>query len=327
MNKAYCFEEDGYSCVAVAENDKLVRLYKLEKNFLTGSIFIGKVKKVNKSVGIFVDVGLDKDALLTFREGVKPGDYLTVMINREPTEEKGAAATEKLTLAGRYCVLNDVGEYKFSRSISEDKKVELFRLKRYDNVGFVFRSACERADLSEIETEQQTLVAKYSEIKEAARNVYGIKRLYSDDALSVAKRLSDDGTVYEPDEKLKKCLSELKARKVVVQGVELVFDYTEAMTVVDVNIHKYSAGDKDVESANLNADLIAVAEIARQIRLRNIGGIVMVDYISLKDKRNKETLMKRLNEELKKDFVTVRAESLDSVGLIAIVRKKRYSSF
>ena len=118
----------------------------------------------------------------------------------------------------------------------------------------------------------------------------------------------------------------LSDRKVYVEGVELVFDKTEAMTVVDVNLHRYEKQYADVETANFRADLLAVKELARQLRLRNVGGIIMVDFISLKKRENVGKLKEELEKELKKDNVRTSVELVESIGMFAIVRKQRYAA-
>ena len=96
--------------------------------------------------------------------------------------------------------------------------------------------------------------------------------------------------------------------------------------VVDVNIHKFDISSKDIEGANFSANAIAFKEIARQLRLRNVGGIIMVDFISQKQRDNVKKLIDILMKELDKDNVKVKVELVESIGCIAIVRERRYSA-
>ena len=327
MQKVYYNHNQDFSEIAITNNNVLEHYYKLKDGFLTGSIFVGKVKFVKKHVGIFVDIGHEKDGLLTYREGLKAGDCVVVQVSKEPTLEKGCALTEKITIPGRFVILNDLGEYKFSHKLSEDKKIELFSVPQIKNVGFIFRSACQNADKMEISKEMNALNDVYNDILSRSTNVTSIKRVFSDNALSIAKRFasSDEYFIDNFDEILGQIKS-LGERKVYVQGVELVFDKTEAMMVVDVNIHKFDISSKDVESANFSANTIAFKEIARQLRLRNVGGIIMVDFISQKQRDNVKKLIDILMKELDKDNVKVKVELVESIGCIAIVRERRYSA-
>ena len=318
--------EDKYE-IGITENGELQAFYRLEKDFCTGSIYCGKVRLVKKQIGIFVDIGKEKDGLLTYRQGLKPGDFVLVQVEKEPMGNKGCALTEKITIAGRYSVLNDIGEYKFSRKLSEIKKNELFGLVHFEEVGYIYRSVCENADSTEIVSEAKILYEKYLKIKESFKNLNKITCLYADTAENIAKRYapSDNNVIYGFED-IENQIKKLGERKVVAEGVELVFDKTEAMTVVDVNMHKFDKQYGDLENATFKANEIAVKELARQIRLRNIGGIIMVDFISLALRENIEKLKNILVDELKKDNVRVSVELVESIGMFAIVRKRRYSS-
>ena len=327
MQKVYVNFLDNYTDIAVQKEDVLEWFYHIENNFLTGSIFVGKVKFVKKQIGVFVDVGMERDGILAFREGLKAGDYILVQVVKEPTIDKGCALTEKLTIAGRYAVLNDVGEYKFSRKLSEKTKSELFKLEPKNDVGFIYRSACENTDVLTIKNELEQLYNKYKEILSSSKNVNNVKRLYQDTPIDVAKRFaySDDDVIIGFSE-IENEIKEIGARKIYKKGVELVFDKTEAMTVVDINVHQYKSDFSDVDTTNYNANVIAIKELARQIRLRNLGGIIMVDFISLRQKEYVEKLTTILIEELSKDNVKTKVEVVESIGCFAIVRTRRYSA-
>lgn len=313
--------------VAIVENGELAHYYKLDDKLLTGSIVLGKVEKIIKLMGVFINIGREKNALLRYREGLRIGDMVLVQIAREEEGEKGCSVTERITLAGRYLVLNDLGEYKFSRKLPESSKAELQKLRFEDkNVGFVFRSACESADTEAIKKEAESLYASYLEIIKKSKNNMKIQFIHEEKGLDAAKRfaLSDEVITYSFDE-IQSELAQIKERKIEIEGVEIVFDKTEAMTVVDVNSHKFKNQYKDIDTAHFQANVLAVKEIARQLRLRNIGGIIMVDFISLVSSELKQQLLDILKEELLNDNVMVKAELIESLSLIAIVRKKRYT--
>ena len=322
----YYRHKDGESEIAIAEDGVLERYYRLKDGFLTGSIYVGKVRRASKGTGAFVDIGEEKDGLLSYRAGIKSGDSVLVTVTKEPTESKGCALTEEISLAGRYAVLNDSGEIRFSSKLSEPRKKELKKIAEENGAGYVFRTSCEEADARAIEKECLELKKKYDSIKNEHKKTNKVKCILKDDALTVAKRFAyRDENFSENFGEIEKQTEEIGQRKIIKEGVELVFDKTEALTAVDVNLHKFGKRYGNTEETNYQANLIAVKELARQIRLRNTGGIIMVDFISLKDKEKTESLKKALSEELKKDHIKTSVELIESIGMFAIVRRKRYS--
>ena len=328
MKKVYINSGDEISEIAITVNNELESFYRLKDGFLTGAVFSGKVRSVKKQIGIFVDIGKEKDGLLNYRDGLKPGDYVMVQVLKEPTETKGCSLTEKITLPGRYLVLNDTGEIKYSRKLTETAKGKLTGLFEPSLNGFVFRSSCETASISDIKSEAEYLRAKYAGILKKFNNLNRIECIYADKAEDVALRFADkrENVIYGFDDNIKEQIKNIGERKVVKDGVELVFDKTEAMTVVDVNMHRYSKSFGDTETASFHANTVAVKELAKQIRLRNIGGIIMVDFISMAKRENTEKLLEIIKEELKKDSVRVNVELIESIGMFALVRKIRYGS-
>ena len=104
-------------------------------------------------------------------------------------------------------------------------------------------------------------------------------------------------------------------------GGYIVFDYTEALTVIDVNTGRY-LGKKDLEDTILRTNLEAVKEIAYQIRLRNMGGIIIIDFIDMEKKENKETVFQALTDALKKDRIKTFSYPISELGLVQITRKR-----
>ncbi|MEG1821794.1 MAG: Rne/Rng family ribonuclease [Clostridiales bacterium] len=104
-------------------------------------------------------------------------------------------------------------------------------------------------------------------------------------------------------------------------GGHIIIDNTEALTAIDVNTGKY-VGTTNLEDTVLNANLEAVQEIVRQIRLRNIGGIIIIDFIDMEKIEDRERVINALAEELKKDRVKTNILGLTQLGLLEMTRKK-----
>lgn len=117
-------------------------------------------------------------------------------------------------------------------------------------------------------------------------------------------------------------LNSLLLRKVPLKcGGEIVIDRAEALTVIDVNTSSFVGGES-FEKTALTANLEAAREIARQLRLRGIGGIIIVDFIDMKSEKSKETLIKELASELKKDKREVEICSFSPLGLLELTRER-----
>lgn len=112
------------------------------------------------------------------------------------------------------------------------------------------------------------------------------------------------------------------ARKVWLGcGGYLVFDQTEALTVIDVNTGKY-VGGATLEETVLKTNLEAAKEIARQLRLRNIGGIIIIDFIDMPREDHRQRVLEALEEELKKDRTRTQVLGITQLGLVEVTRKK-----
>jgi ribonuclease G len=138
-----------------------------------------------------------------------------------------------------------------------------------------------------------------------------ILRLYEDPSFSLAK-------LYCLETKLKDALS----KKVwLPSGGYLVIEQTEAMVVIDVNSVKFS-GKKSKEETFFFINSEAAKEIARQIRLRNLSGILMIDFINMKEASMKQELIHTLKNYVSRDKVKTVVVDITSLGLVEVTRKK-----
>lgn len=120
---------------------------------------------------------------------------------------------------------------------------------------------------------------------------------------------------------IKKQIAKLESRKIWLKcGGFITIDKTEALTAIDVNSGKYT-GNKDVEQTIFKVNKEATIEIAKQLRLRDIGGIIIIDYIDMHKKENKEKIQEILKEELKKDRSKTQIEGFTRLDLMELTRK------
>jgi ribonuclease E len=149
---------------------------------------------------------------------------------------------------------------------------------------------------------------------------------------SVAPELVPRMTKYEPvadgpdvfavhriEEQLTKALD----RKVwLPSGGTLVIDRTEAMTVVDVNTGKFTGSGGNLEQTVTRNNLEAAEEIVRQLRLRDIGGIIVIDFIDMVLESNRDLVLRRLTEALARDRTRHQVSEVTSLGLVQLTRKR-----
>ena len=134
---------------------------------------------------------------------------------------------------------------------------------------------------------------------------------YADEMLSLSALYSLKGQLTDA----------LREKVWLKSGAYLIIQPTEALTVIDVNTGK-NVARKDVQENFLRVNLEAAAEIARQLRLRNISGIIVVDFMNLTSAEAQKTLMKEFGAALKQDSVPVRLVDMTKLGLVELTRKK-----
>ena len=128
--------------------------------------------------------------------------------------------------------------------------------------------------------------------------------------------------IYSVEDEIKKALD----RKVKLKsGGYLIFDQTEAMTTVDVNTGGY-VGGRNLEETIFKTNLEAAQTIARQLRLRNLGGIIIIDFIDMQSEEHKMQVLQALERNLEKDRAKTRITEVSVLGLVEMTRKRTRES-
>ena len=104
-------------------------------------------------------------------------------------------------------------------------------------------------------------------------------------------------------------------------GGSAIFDTTEALIAIDVNSGR-AKSSKDVESMAFKTNMEAAVEIARQLRLRDLGGLIVIDFIDMKERKHNREVEKTLREELKKDRAKTDTSSMSKFGLLELSRQR-----
>lgn len=165
----------------------------------------------------------------------------------------------------------------------------------------------------EIVTEDEGLYERISSYLEAQEpESLSSLRLYRDPLLPLSK-------LYSIRESLE---AALRQKVWLKSGAYLVIQPTEALTVIDVNTGKYDGKKKNSQDTFLKINLEAAKEAARQLRLRNLSGIIIIDFINMTRREDQELLLNQLSAHLKKDPVTAVLVDMTPLNLVEITRKK-----
>ncbi len=230
--------------------------------------------------------------------------------------------------------------------------------------GFIVRTVAEGASEKNLKDDMEYLVKLWGSVKKAAEKQEKVGLVYSD--LDLALRILRDRVTDDVDrilvddmgafkqmtkfiqsflprfkkriemhtdktplfehQGLETEISRAIARKVWLKsGGYIVIDETEALTSIDVNTGRF-VGRRNLEETILQTNLEAVKEIAYQIRLRNLGGIIVLDFIDMDRPQNRERVYQNLLEELRKDPVRTNVLPVSELGLIEMTRKRTQES-
>jgi len=166
-------------------------------------------------------------------------------------------------------------------------------------------------ELGEIITDEKKIFEELQQLYAGNPDILSKIRFYENDAISL-------GTLYSFETQIQRAISE---RVWMKSGAYLIIQPTEALTVIDVNSGKNTSG-KNAEEYYYKINLEAAAEISRQLRLRNISGIVIVDFINMAKEEQRKELMHQFRLSLKEDPVPVRLVDITKLGLVELTRKK-----
>ena len=156
-----------------------------------------------------------------------------------------------------------------------------------------------------------------------------VLELLDDIAPSLKKRVelffSSDRTIFDLYTLEPEIEKALRRRVWLKSGGYLVIDRTEALTSIDVNTGKY-VGSTDLADTVFKTNLEAAREIARQLRLRDIGGIIIADFIDMESESHRQKILKTLEEHLRRDRTRTYVLGITQLGLVEITRKKAKQS-
>jgi len=345
--------------IAIKNNQRLEECFIEDENNLpsTSQIYKGIVKNIVPAIKCaFVDIGFKKNAYMYMdnkynNTKLKRGDEIIVEVIKEQVFEKGPKVTNAITFPGRYTVLTTLGkDISFSKKIvnQEFRVFTRSHLIKPDDVGVMIRTNGENMDIETLNMEVKELYNTYMEVIRQDKTTIKPKLLYSlqsevktivvneeedykyiknyiekkSDIKSDIKLYQGTRTLFD-SEGIEKEILNLRSSKVVLScGGSIIIDKTEAMYVVDVNSGK-NIKNSSIDKTAFTTNLQAAEEIGRQIRLRNLSGIIVVDFIDMDLNSHKAKVLDKLKEAFNDDKNKTVVYPFTELSLVQIARRRK----
>lgn len=345
-----------------------------------GDIVVGRVRDIVKNINAaFVELHPGYTGYYSLEENnshiflnsknngrLCQGDWILVQIKKAAVKTKAPVLTSKISLSGRYAVLNfndkgigfsgKIQNTGFRSEISNRIRAE----NEFENFGIIIRTNAENADGETILQEIRNLKTQWEQIRQEAlhRPCYYPLRRAEPEYLRFIKGsypgeiheiLTDDHEIYEDIRRylhqmtineipltyyqdtllplyklygLESLMKTVLSRNVWLKsGAYLVIEPTEALVVIDVNTGKCIKGRKQ-EDTIFKVNMEAAAEIAAQLRLRNLSGIIIIDFINMDSVEKKQELIEALKRQIYKDKIKTSFVEMTKLDLVVLTRKK-----
>lgn len=286
---------------------------------------------------------------------IKSGQEVLVQVKRDCNEQKGPRVTTDIKINGKFSIFMPYSNFITVSQKIEDEN-EKNRLKEIakevlpKNSGAIIRTAAKGRKTKEIQDELKVLINIWNEILKKAEKIKNkkeipiqifdsagitgkiitdlaennLEKIYTNNQRLIEEYKALEEKIEIIDEPLNKFDAKNKMnlnRKIWLRcGGFITIDTTEALTAIDVNSGKFT-GKRELEKTVLKVNLEATKEIAKQIRLRDLGGIIIVDYIDMDEDEDKEQIRNYMIECFKEDRSKVQVMEFTKLGLLEITRK------
>ena len=286
---------------------------------------------------------------------IKSGQEVLVQVKRDCNEQKGPRVTTDIKINGKFSIFMPYSNFITVSQKIEDEN-EKNRLKEIakevlpKNSGAIIRTAAKGRKTKEIQDELKVLINIWNEILKKAEKIKNkkeipiqifdsagitgkiitdlaennLEKIYTNNQRLIEEYKALEEKIEIIDEPLNKFDAKNKMnlnRKIWLKcGGFITIDTTEALTAIDVNSGKFT-GKRELEKTVLKVNLEATKEIAKQIRLRDLGGIIIVDYIDMDEDEDKEQIRNYMIECFKEDRSKVQVMEFTKLGLLEITRK------
>lgn len=305
------------------------------------------------------DITIDKtENNISITKLIKPGEPILVEVKKDKMQTKGARVSTHISLRGRFIVLMPKAQYvTVSTKIVDEKDREnlkqLIKELLPNDFGAIVRTNAIKASREEIEKDIKNQLEKWNEIQNIEVSDFP-KKIY--DCGGMLKKIITDLIDYELEKiivdnektellvqsilneldskieieinadcenlyNIKKEISKIQDNKIWLKsGAFITIDTTEALTAIDVNTGKF-IGQTDSEETVYKVNKEAAIEIAKQLRLRDIGGIIIIDFIDMTEKSDMDKVIEVLKKQSIKDRSRLQIEGFTKLNLLECTRK------
>ena len=307
-----------------------------------------------------VDEKIEKRIDLKIKDVIKSGQKILIQIQKDSNDKKGARTSTHIKLAGKYVILMPrTNIVTISQKVVNEKEKErllnIIKTNLPKNTGVIIRTAAENKTEKELVEDLKQLIKKWEKINLKFEKGDNKPQLLFKSPSIIEKLILDlpenkiekiiVNNQEESDEikeiltethenikieieqnllekyELEKQIEKSRQRKIWLNcGGFITIDSTEALIAIDVNSGKFT-GKSTLEETVYKVNYEATIEIAKQLRLRDIGGIIIIDYIDMQKQENKDKIEKLLKECLKQDRAKTQVEGFTKLNLMELTRK------
>jgi ribonuclease G len=291
-------------------------------------------------------------------ELIKSGEPIIVEVKKEAVDKKGPRLSTHISLTSRFTVFMPNSDFvtvssKIENDAEKDRLKNIVRKYLPEGSGAIIRTVAEGKNEEDIRSDLLKTIDKWKDIQNISidkipQKIYdkgGVLKktiidlvdnkldkiiLENEEDLEQIQLILDEinaNVEIEIDKdilnqySLKKQLEALENNKIWLKnGGFITIDKTEALVAIDVNSGKF-IGKKDVEETITKVNLEAAKEISKQLRLRDISGIIIIDFIDMQEDKNKQLVIKEIIKNSKKDRSKVQVEEFTKLNLMEITRK------
>ncbi len=338
------------------------RIERINRKSLVEGVFQGRVVRVEKGMNAaFLDIGIGENVFLNRPGEAHEGENILVQVSRNAGGGKPPQVRKRIEVTGRYVVyLPDESGVRWPSNLKFGRHREMLEVDLAEFIqmegGWAFRSQSAEVGLSTIRTEMcrlkrlwndvdlsksqkpKSILSPPSMLDKILRDRTANGAVIVDDRtmlLDLEKRNSageveglDDLRFHDEHEPLfdaygiNDALHEAKSPVIVLRnGGRIFIESTQALTAIDVDLGG-SAGKRRGDEAIFAMNIAAAEAIPRQLRLRNIAGLIVVDFIGMRRKDHRRKLVERLKREFRFAAVSVDVLGMTAAGLVEVTRRR-----
>ena len=306
-----------------------------------------------------VDEKIEKTEEPKIKNVVKPKQKVLVQVQKDSNDKKGARTTTHIKLTGKYIILLPQTtivtiSQKIQDETEKNRLIDIVKKNIPENMGAIIRTDATKKsenviinDLQNLQKQWEKIYKNYEKAECKPQLLYKSPSIVEKIILDLPLEKIESIVVNDKEDyneikqvinsqidlkieenvdlinkyELENQIEKSKQRKVWLNcGGFITIDPTEALVAIDVNSGKYT-GKSTLEETVYKVNYEATLEIAKQLRLRDIGGIIIIDYIDMKNQEHKEKIKQLLKETLKQDRAKTQVEGFTKLNLMELTRK------